>query len=56
MLQAVENFFEYLSIFCGKFFSKIATQKITAGGITDGLEYCNNSFHCSCTSSVDSGV
>jgi hypothetical protein len=33
-----------------------ATKKIIVGGITDELEYCNNSFHSSYTSSVDSGV
>jgi hypothetical protein len=33
-----------------------ATKKITAGGVTDELEYCSDLFHTSCTSSVDSGV
>ncbi len=33
-----------------------ANKKITAGGVTDELEYCSHLFHSSCTSSVDSGV
>ncbi len=50
-----------IALYC-KCFSKIVTkyflchQKNHWWGITDELEYCNNSFHSSCTSSVDSGV